>query len=90
MGPDFDPLLLLTSPGYGLSFCMTTPVILCLLTFFYPRVNEFVGIIYGLWNMFSFLDPRTQWLGVLHFPLLFISIYALVLPRIVKMKSPSK
>lgn len=84
---NFDPLLLLTSPGYGLTFCMTTPVILCLLTLFYPgvngslfRINSFVGIIYGLLNMQFLSSPQTLWMGVLHFPLLLISIYAFVLP----------
>lgn len=95
--PDFNPLLLLTSFGYGLSFCMTTPVILCLLTLFYPninkpllKVNSFVGIIYGLWNMLSLLDPQTKWSGILHFPLLLISIYAFALPSIMKTKHPAE
>jgi hypothetical protein len=93
---DFNPRLLLTSYGYGLSFCMTTPVILCLLTLFYPninkpllKVNSFVGIIYGLWNMLSLLDPQTRWSGILHFPLLLISIYAFVLPNILKANQAS-
>lgn len=84
---DFNPILLLTSVGYGLSFCMTTPVVLGLLTLFYPRVNEpvlkvtsFVGIIYGLLNMGQLADPTRFWLGVLHFPLLLISIYAFLTP----------
>jgi hypothetical protein len=94
--PNFDPVLLLTSP-YGLAYCLTTPLIVCLLTLFHPRVNEplykitaFVGVIYGIWNMFSFFSPHARWLGVLHFPLLFISIYALFLPRMVKEKPFSK
>jgi hypothetical protein len=92
LGPNFDPTLVLTSP-YGLAYCLTTPLIVCLLTLFYPGVNEpvykitsFVGVIYGLWNMLSLFDPHTRWLGILHFPLLFISIYALVLPRMVRGK----
>lgn len=93
MSPNFNPLFLLTSSGYGLTFCMTTPVFLCLLTLFYPRVNvpaykitALVGIIYGVFNMQSLFNPYTLWMGVLHFPLLFISIYALILPRISKEK----
>lgn len=95
--PDFNPLFLLTSYSYGLSFCMTTPVILCLLTLFYPNINKpllkmnsFVGIIYGFWNMLSLLDPQTRWSGILHFPLLLISIYAFALPGIMKIKHPSE
>lgn len=95
MSPNFNPLFLLTSSGYGLTFCMTTPVFLCLLTLFYPRINEpaykitaFVGIIYGVLNMPLLFSPYTVWMGVLHFPLLFISIYALILPRILKEKLP--
>jgi len=94
--PDFNPLLLLTSWGYGFSFCMTTPVILCLLTLFYPNINKpllkvysFVGIIYGLWNMLSLFDPQTRWSGILHFPLLLISIYAFALLNIMKIKNSS-
>ncbi|MBS7279722.1 MAG: hypothetical protein KIH09_07770 [Candidatus Freyarchaeota archaeon] len=93
MSPNFNPLFLLTSSGYGLTFCMTTPVFLCLLTLFYPQINElaykitaFVGIIYGVLNMPHLFSPYTVWMGVLHFPLLFISIYALILSRILKEK----
>jgi hypothetical protein len=84
--PDFSPALLLTS-AYGIGGCVTIPVIVCLMTLLYPRVNEplyrltaFVGIIYGFWNMFSLLKPSTRWLGIIHIPLLVISIYALILP----------
>jgi len=97
MSPNFSPLLLLTSSGYGLTFCMTTPVFLSLLTLFYPKVSEpaykitaFTGIIYGLLNMQSLLSPHTQWMGILHIPLLLISIYALTLPWILKEKPPSQ
>lgn len=95
MIPYFDPLYLLISPGYGLTFCMTTPIVLCLLTLFYPRVNKpvykinaFVGIIFGIYNMQFFFNPNTVWMGVMHFPLLFISIYAFILPRILKEATP--
>lgn len=91
--PDFDPILLLTSL-YGIGGCATLPIIICLLTIFYPRVNtpiykftSFVGVIYGFWNMFSLIRPHTRWLGMLHIPLLLISIYALILPKIVKEES---
>ncbi len=91
MAPDFNPLLLIMGEGYGLTFCMTTPVFLCLLTLFYPKVNEpvlrinsFVGILYGLYNMPLIFVPYTFWMGFLHIPLLSISIYAFILPWMVK------
>ena len=87
--PDFAPVLLLTSPDYGLYFCMTTPVFLFLLILFYPKVNPFAykitafnGLIYGLVNLMHFFYPARRWMGVLHLPLLLISAYALLLPRL--------
>ena len=86
--PCFNPLLLLTSPDYGLTFCFTTPVFLFLLVLFYPKVNFFAyritafsGLLYGLFNMTHFFDPNLRWMGVLHLPLLIISLYALILSR---------
>ncbi|MFX0136474.1 MAG: hypothetical protein ACFFDN_22730 [Candidatus Hodarchaeota archaeon] len=91
MGPHFDPLFLLISAGYGLTFCMTTPIFLCVLTIFYPRVNKPVlkitacaGVIMGVLNIFNLLIPYTFWMGILHIPLLSISIYVFILPRIIK------
>jgi hypothetical protein len=88
MQPDFNPLLLLTSSA-GLAFCLMTPVYIALLTLFYPGVNmvtlritSFIGIILGLYNMavnFVFQPDLLWWNGVLHIPLLSISIYGLVL-----------
>jgi len=87
--PDFNPVLLLTSPDYGLTLCLTTPVFLFLLILFYPKVDGFAyritainGLIYGLINMTHFLNPQLRWMGVLHLPLLIISSTALLLPRI--------
>jgi len=80
----FHPLLLLTSVDFGLAFCFTAPVLLYLLTFFYPhvpmfayRMTAFNGLLYALFNLSYWLDPRTRWMGVLHLPLLVISVYAL-------------
>lgn len=85
--PNFDPLLLLTSPEYGLTFCFTTPVFLLGLIFFQPQVNQFAyratafcGLLYGLFNLTHWFSPDTQWMGFLHLPLLVISLYALLLP----------
>ncbi|MFH1929405.1 MAG: hypothetical protein ABIK79_14705 [Chloroflexota bacterium] len=91
--PYFNPLLLLTSPDYGLTYCLTTPVFLFLLVLFYPRVNAFAyritafnGLLYGLFNLSHFFSPDRMWMGVLHLPLLFISLYALVLPGLARRK----
>ena len=86
--PDFNPAYLFTN-GAGIAFCMMTPVYIGLLTFYYPRVNivtlrvtSLVGLIIGLYNVGTnfIISPGTLWWnGVLHIPLLIISIYGLVL-----------
>ncbi|NMB46701.1 MAG: hypothetical protein GX998_09875 [Firmicutes bacterium] len=88
MAPDFSPAYILTS-GSGLAFCMMTPVYLTVLLFFYPRVNipvlrmtALIGLIIGLYNVlnnFILLPEVLWWNGILHLPLLFISLYALIL-----------
>ncbi|NLJ25065.1 MAG: hypothetical protein GX354_06540 [Firmicutes bacterium] len=88
MVPDFNPAYILTS-GSGLAFCMMTPVYLAVLLFFYPRVNialmrvtALVGLIIGIYNAlvnFIFVPDVLWWNGIIHLPLLFISLYALVL-----------
>lgn len=88
MAPDFNPIYILTS-GSGLAFCMMTPVYLAVLLFFYPRINmpllrvtALIGLVIGLYNVlvnFIFLPEVLWWNGILHLPLLFISLYALVL-----------
>ncbi len=86
--PDFNLTYLLTSGG-GLAFCMMTPVYLAMLTLYYPKVNltilratSVIGILYGLGNigLVFFLNPsRSWWIGVLHLPLLILSVYGLML-----------
>jgi hypothetical protein len=85
--PDFDPILLLTSPDYGLAYCFVTPVFLFLLILFYPRVDvltlrvtAFNGLLYGLFNLTHWFNPDMVWMGVLHIPLLIIPLVALFLP----------
>ena len=84
---DFNPIHLLTNVA-GLTFCMMTPVYLSILTLYHPRVNiatlrvtALVGAIIGVYNVLVnfFLAPSLWWNGVLHIPLLTISIYAIVL-----------
>lgn len=86
--PDFNPVLLFTN-GSGLAFCMMTPVYVGLLTLYWPRVNmpamrvtSLVGLIIGLYNIyanFGINPARTWWNGILHIPLLSISLYGLIL-----------
>ena len=93
--PNFDPRLLLTSADYGLAYCFVTPVFLFLLILFYPRVDGFAfrvtafnGLLYGLLNLFWWGSPDTAWMGVLHLPLLAISLVALLLPRLERAGKP--
>jgi hypothetical protein len=89
--PNFNPMLLLVSPDYGLTYCFTTPVFLFLLILIYPKVNQFAyritafnGLIYGILNLTHWINPESRWMGFLHLPLLVLSIYALILPIIEK------
>jgi hypothetical protein len=90
MTPDFNPLHWVTNEA-GLTFCMMTPVFLAMLTLLYPRVNlpllrvlGFAGILFGAMNLVTWfvLQPWGWWMGVLHLPLISISIYAFALPFI--------
>jgi len=86
--PDFNPVHLFTNVA-GVTFCMMTPVYVGLLTLYWPKVNQaalrvtsIVGLIIGLYNVnLNFImKPSILWLnGVLHIPLLFISLYGLIL-----------
>ena len=89
MSPDFNPVRLLTNEA-GLTFCMMTPVVLAVLTLFHPTVNlavlritSFAGAVFGLVNMIVWfaIEPWGWWMGVLHVPLLLISVYAFVLAQ---------
>jgi len=86
--PDFNPAYLFTN-GAGIAFCTMTPVYVGLLTIYYPRVNiatlritGLIGLMIGIYNMITnfFVNPgRLWWNGVLHIPLLIVSLYGLVL-----------
>jgi hypothetical protein len=85
--PNFSPLYIFTNES-GLTYCMMTPVILAILTLFHPNINKatfrvtsFVGIIFGAINFFTWfiLNATMWWMGVLHLPLLSISIYAFII-----------
>ena len=86
--PDFNPAYLFTNVA-GAAFCMMTPVYVGLLTLYWPKVNvatlrvtSLVGLIIGLYNMhlnFIVRPGSLWWNGVLHIPLLTISLYGLVI-----------
>ena len=88
MEPDFNLIYLFTNVA-GLAFCTMTPVYLGILTLYYPKVNivtlrltSLPGMIIGFWNIVVnfFIRPDILWWnGVLHLPLVIISIYAFIL-----------
>jgi hypothetical protein len=88
MRPDFNILYLLTNEA-GLTFCMMTPVYISLLLLHYPRINlvilrvtSLVGTIIGFYNIltnFIMFPSLLWWNGILHLPLISISVYGLII-----------
>lgn len=87
MTADFDPLRMLSNEA-GLTCCMMTPVVLAVLTLYYPtvnavvlRVSSFMGMLLGTVNMvvWFLIEPWGWWMGIMHIPLLVISAYGFVL-----------
>jgi hypothetical protein len=94
--PSFNLLLLFASLDYGMMFCFTTPVFLIGLILCYPLVPSFAfritainGVIYGVLNLSHWFHPERWWMGALHLPLLLISLYALIYPRIYRRSQDS-
>jgi hypothetical protein len=86
--PNLDPLLLLTSPDYGLTYCFVTPVFLFLLILAYPKVDSFAlritafnGLLYGLFNLTHWFNPDLRLMGFMHIPLLIMPLAAFGLLR---------
>jgi hypothetical protein len=86
MSPDFSLIGMLSNEA-GLTFCMMTPVVLAVVMLFYPTVNivvlrvtSFVGLLLGAVNMIVWfvVEPWGWWMGVMHIPLVVISVYAFV------------
>jgi len=78
----------LVSNGSMLTYCMMTPVAIATLVVFYPRVKmslmrvtSYVGMIYGVTNELEWfvLNPSMWWMGVMHIPLITISVCAFAL-----------
>lgn len=85
---DFNPVLLLTSPDYGLAYCFVTPVFLFLLILSHPNTDEFAfrvtavnALLYGLLNLTHWFNPDRVVMGVMHLPLLALAVIALALSR---------
>ncbi len=75
------------------AFCLTTPLFLTIMTLNLPNVNivtyritAIIGVIIGLYNMMNFFNPHTVFLGVVHLPLVIISLYCAVLSYGLKRK----
>ncbi|HVJ50660.1 hypothetical protein [Desulfitobacterium sp.] len=71
----------------GVTYCMITPVIIGVLLLYSKGVHKptlsvisYVGFIFGLLNMMTWFAIRTEnwWMGVLHLPLVILSIYGLL------------
>jgi hypothetical protein len=82
---DFHPKYFLINNS-SLALCLMTPVFLTIMTLNLPNVNfttyritAVIGLIIGVYNMFNFSNPSLIWIGVLHIPLLLISLYAFIL-----------
>ena len=87
LAPDFNLLGMLSNPAC-LTYCMLTPIVIAIMTLFHPTVNRpllrlmgFVGVIFGLVNVITWfvISPAGWWMGILHLPLLLISIYGFIL-----------
>jgi hypothetical protein len=87
MTPNFNLVSLLTNEA-GLTYCMMTPVVLAVLVLYHPeanpavlRISSFVGILFGAVNMVVWfvVESWGWWMGVLHLPLVIISVYGFVL-----------
>jgi len=85
--PDFNPLYLVSNASM-VTGCMVLPVALAVLVLYYPRVDPsklrmtaFVGTVFGTVNvlMWFLLKPVFWWMGVVHIPLLAISVLCFVL-----------
>lgn len=93
-GRDFLPELSLLAMMFnesGMTFCMMTPVYLTVLILSYPvvnnvtlRITSLTGFIIALFNInvnFILFPEKFWWIGVLHIPLLVISLTGLILVK---------
>lgn len=98
MMPDFTPIYVFTNMA-GLAFCLMTPVYLAILALYHPqvdratlRITSLVGLIIAFYNILVnfIMFPGLWWNGILHIPLISLSIYALAIsiPKNVCYTSP--
>jgi len=86
--PEFNILYLLANEA-GLTFCMMTPVYITILILYFPKINlvtlrvtSLVGTMIGLYNIltnFILFPGLLWWNGILHMPLILISVYGLLI-----------
>ena len=84
---NWNPANMLTSNS-AISFCSITPVYIAILILFYPRINlvvlritSSIGLIIAIYNVvlkFILGNTTTYWSGILHLPLLILSIVGLI------------
>jgi hypothetical protein len=86
LGPDFSPSQLVTNSA-GLTLCMMLPLYLAILILCYPTINRpilriasFAGVITAGLNILQWFFLTSHiWMGIVHLPLLTISLYGLIL-----------
>jgi hypothetical protein len=74
----------------GVTYCMITPVIIGMMLLYSKYISKpilsvvsYVGFIFGLMNMLTWFGMQSEnwWMGVLHLPLLILSLYGLVVTK---------
>jgi len=75
----------------GVTYCMITPVIIGVLLLYSKGADKatlsimsYAGLIFGIMNMITWfgINRDNWWMGVLHLPLLVISLYGLIVAHI--------
>jgi len=83
----------------GVTYCMITPVIIGVMLLYSKGVDKatlsvmsYAGLMFGVMNMITWfgLNQNGWWMGVLHLPLLVISLYGLVVARMERLQSFEK
>ncbi len=71
--------------GSALAFCLTTPLLLTIMTLNIPHINIFtyritalIGFIIGIYNMMLFGHPELFWFAIMHIPLITVSFFSLI------------
>ncbi|HZK19572.1 MAG TPA: hypothetical protein VFC68_02475 [Treponemataceae bacterium] len=72
----------------GVTYCMITPIVIGIMIIFSKEMYKpllsaisYLGFLYGLLNMVTWfgIQKENWWMGVLHLPLLVISLYGLII-----------